>query len=225
MKKYCCIILSVFLLVFLVSCSAHDDEKGADTEYLGEYNTDIKTDKVNGYMSTMGETFGETLDQFIDMSEVIFVGEVVSDGEAYSESIDYTAFGKDESLNFALTKISVKIDEVLYGTINDEVITFVQVGAPGSDEMVKQIKKGDNVVIIGSYDEDKDYYCSVCFENAIFYITENGLYTYSNKADMGKYDGTPLELLKRDIANIIEENNMTPENNLYARSASENEAE
>lgn len=46
MKRIAFILSIIFVFSALISCSAHDDEKGADTEYLGEYNTDIKTDKV-----------------------------------------------------------------------------------------------------------------------------------------------------------------------------------
>ena len=174
-----------------------------------EYNTDIDTNKPNGSLGSWGDTAYIYLDSAVKDSEVIFIGEIISEGEPYTE--DYTWSGGGPTFNYKLTKTDLRVDEVVYtdskknidSDLKGKVITFVQVGKPDSDDVQIKVKNKDKVLVFGNYSEKYGYYCSICGDDTIFYIRENGLYSYSNYPDMGKYDGTPPELLKRDINNII----------------------
>ena len=191
------VVIAIFVLCLLTLFSCAE-------QY--EYNTDIDTNKPNGSFIKAVETYGEKLDDFVKMSDVIIIGEVVTDGVECTDDFyidgDNPAEGSD-FIDVVYTKIDVKIDEVLYGTVKEDTITVVQLGKPGINDAQMKMLKGDSVVLLLSYRSDEEVYCSVGSENCDFYILENGLYSYSNLPDIGKYDGTPPELLKRDINNIL----------------------
>lgn len=212
MKRIAFILSIIFVFSALISCSAKNSEY--------EYNTEINLNKPNGSISQMVDCEIMDVVGLTERADAIIYGKVANNGEAYSEP-----FISGETHEVALTKTKVKVNEVIYGEVPSNEIYYVQIGNPGDDSVTIKLKENEEVVLFVVYNEEHDYYCGISYEQSIFYVTEDGLYTNANVAELGKYDGTPLELLKRDIANIIEENNMTPENNLYARSASENEAE
>lgn len=221
MKRYVCLILAVLFLVAscgdTVSSDPADGEANPKTDTDCPYNPDIKTDKPNGFCLSWPSYYGETMYDFLDMSDVVFVGTVLDSGKDYKDP-----YSTDKT---PLTEYRIKVDEVLYGEIFNKEISFIQLGRPMDDYYEMRIAKDDKILVLANYEEKWTGYRSVCNENGIFYIREDGLYTYSNKPDMGKYDGTPLELLKRDLADLIEEYNMTPENNFYARVEEADEAE
>ena len=213
-----------------------ETEIATDTE--SPYNENPRFDKPNGDYSKSAEIACFDLYQLLDYAEAVIIGEVVSDGEPYSEDFTLPGIGESFDVKASLTKTKIRVDEILYGesVVNagiaanvdgietseaaksaDKIIDFVQLGQPGVDDMVIKVRRGEKIILFAIYDEKYDYYCSVSFENGVFYIREDGLYTNSNRYEFGKYDGTPAELLKRDVAALIKEHNMTPETSFINR--------
>lgn len=190
MKRIAFILSIIFVFSALISCSAQNSEY--------EYNTEIDLNKPNGSISQMVDCEIMDVAGLTERADAIIYGKVANNGEAYSEP-----FISGETHEVALTKTKVKVNEVIYGEVPSNEIYYVQIGNPGDDSVTIKLKENEEVVLFVVYNEEHDYYCGISYEQSIFYVTEDGLYTNANVAELGKYDGTPLELLKRDIANII----------------------
>lgn len=182
------------------------------------YNRNIDTNKETGNFLKYADTYGETLEDFLDFADTVVIGRVVSGPKYRSDTWVYYESGEDvRSVDFPLTEFTIEVDEVLYGTA-PKTITFVQMGEPGSDAYEKQVKMGDTVTVIATQSEE-GYYCSVSCENGVFYHRDNGLYSYSNKPDLCKYDGVKKNVLSSDVKRIVFVNGMRPETNFSQRVA------
>ena len=249
MNKIIVITIFVLCLFALFSCAENDiddivtsptsfNDTGtiAETEITTDtespYNQNPRFDKPNGDYTRMAEIAGYNLYEILDYAEAVILGEVVSDGEPYSEDLTLPGIGESFDVKASLTKTKIRVDEILYGEsvvdagstetagatgTTDKIIDLVQMGKPGVDDMVIKVRRGEKIILFAHYDDEKNYFAAVSFENGIFYIREDGLYTNSNLFEFAKYDGTPTELLKRDIAALIKEHNMTPETSYYNR--------
>lgn len=208
-RRILCLLLLLSLSLLTVSCAAD--------EY--SYNPNPQTDKPQGSFISSATTYGSTLYDFIDFSSVVIVGTVVDVGDTI---VDKFTFEGDVPVDISmpLTPFTIKVEKVLYGdpVYSDEAnktITYVQKGYADDDTVQVKVHKNERIVLIAEYKEEAEYY--ICSEHSTFLLTDDGLYSFSNLPEMAKYDGTPLELLERDIKNLVKEHKMTPENNFTAR--------
>ena len=203
-------LLLLFTLSFLtVSCAAD--------EY--SYNPNPQTDKPQGSFINSASFYGSTLYDFLDFSSVAIVGTVVDVGDTIIDNFTFEGSLPVE-ISMPLTPFTVKVEKVLYGdpVYSDEknkTITYIQNGYADDDTIQIKVHKNERVVLLAEYKEEAKWY--VCGELSTFLLTDKGLYSFSNLPEMAKYDGTPLELLERDIKKLVKEHKMTPENNFTAR--------
>lgn len=220
MKRNSPLYVRLLCMLMLLSVSFTVASCSADPEF--SYNQSPNTDKPQGSFISAATTYGSNLYDFIDLSSVIIVGTVVDVGETINDS--FTFEGDDPvQISMPLTPFTVKVEKVLYGepvysNAENQTVTYIQKGYADDDTVQVKVHKDEKVVLIAEYKENAGYY--VCSENSTFLITDEGLYSFSNLPEMAKYDGTPLELLERDINQLVKEHNMTPENSLIERAKS-----
>lgn len=194
MKKLIIIFVILVAVVGLISSCSENEV----------YNMNPDTSKkVIGSKSLLLDRLPiENTEQLMRFSDLVVIGNVVSEGKLITETIGteevFKAKGAD--INIELTEIDVKIDKILYGKVSSDIIKIVQVGKPNSDIGETKIKKNKKVLLVLSKDNDKEnIYSSVDFENGIFEIIDNKLMSYSDNKNIAKYDNISVDILIKDI--------------------------
>ena len=182
------------------------------------YNRNINLDKKTGDFIKIADMYGSTLYDYIDLCDAIIMGRVISEGIGFNEDWSYDISETEQrTINFSLTKTQVKIDEVLYGTIDSEVINLIQMGKPNVTDMETKVQNGQTVIILLKDHGNGIDYSSTSVENGIFYVEDSKLYTFSPREDLNKYEGCSTKILLTDINRIITFNRLSPENNFSKR--------
>jgi hypothetical protein len=211
------IILTLCALGILFIIGAILNSQYGFTNFL-YYNKNIDLNKKTGYILKQTELYGKTLYDQIDMCDAIIKGEVISEGVGF-EDIWSVPISESEqhTYTYPLTSTKIRIDEVLYGQIDKEIVNFIQIGSPNMDDGEVKVKLGQKVIILLHSHGNGEDYSSVSVENGIFYIEGFILYTFSPLSDLNKYEGCNPQILLTDINRIATFNRLSPENNFFKR--------
>jgi len=217
MRKLFPMIVSLTVLVAAVVSGVMLNNMFGFTNSL-HYNDSPDLNKETGSFIKFASLYGETLDDYIDMSDAIIMGEVISDGVGFEDTWSYDISEKEQRTHtFALTSTEIRVDKILYGSVEEKIVNLVQQGSPGVTDAEAKVKKGQSVVILLKGQGNGKDYASISCENGIFYVENSKLYTLSPLEDFSKYDGCDLQVLLSDMNRIITFNNYSPENNFFKR--------
>ena len=172
---------------------------------------DIKLNSNGLPISSFDELF-----QYVD---VVVEGEVISEGTlAYDCWPLVVGTTREHELNIQekveVTLTQFKVTRVLYGDVDSDTITILQLGPVNTDIGELKIEKGQKLVCFlkktSTLDEKpfENLYGSVSWENGFYDISnENSTRAFSNVNGLCKYDGKPSSEFIKEIESVIKKYN------------------
>lgn len=126
-------------------------------------------------------------------------------GEPVMKAKHQKAFDTNAAQTYEVSKSSVDVEEVLYGSCGKSII-LTQNGAAGSDAGETKVKKGDRMLFILHKDPaGSDMWSSVSWEDGLFLLNDNGkVLSLTDNLSLAKYDERPVGLLKKDVRLALE---------------------
>jgi hypothetical protein len=177
------------------------------------YNLNPDTNKVIGSQHLRDFSYTlpiNSIDDPVGYADLIIIGEVVSDGVVTKEEfpkVEGDDKGETVLSNLppvTVTKTPIKIDKIIYGKADSEIITLIQLG--DQNWGVTKVKKNSKMLLI--LHKGNNQYGSVCWEDSMFKIDDNGkVMSLSNEISIAKYDGTNIALLEKDIIKGLKNKN------------------
>ncbi len=158
-----------------------------------------------------------SMGDIIKTADLIISGEVVGDAKDvmydFSSSISDSEKNKLSDPNaykVALAVSEIKIDDVLYGSEDNEKILLAQIGRAGYDSGETKVKKGDKMIFVLKKADGSDrLYASTVAEEGLFIEKPNGyMYSLSDNKFTSRYDTLKKESLVSDIK--LECNKLVP---------------
>lgn len=210
------LILSVSIISFLVAgflCFKMSTTNSGFTEILdyGINNKPVGQSIIRELIDC--EPIG-SLGEAIKGADLIVEGEVISEGKLALDSWPLVVgTSPDHELNMKdsvkLTMTNFKINRVLYGKVNTDVITIAQFGEPNTNKGEIKIKKGRNMVCFLRESHDsktgkkiENEYASVSWENGFFDVTDK-TYAFSNIKGLSAYDGNSKDEFINTLRKVI----------------------
>lgn len=149
------------------------------------------------------------LESIVKQGGIPIIATVVSDCYVWYEEaspIDKINTGKSEK---AFIASDIKVEEILFGNrsyFEEKTIILAQLGDPenpSSDIGQTKLKKGERIFIFGGGGVSKGVIASGWFEDTIFKIINDKVYTMSNLPELEKLDGTNLEKFKQMVREYL----------------------
>ena len=160
-------------------------------------NPDVSSKVVGSNNGFMTRIMPVILDDVLFNATCVIIGEVVDDGILES-SLQENSGG----ISHTIAKIRV-IDTISGIAPSRDIISYRQIGRPGSDMLQTKVKKGEACVFVLQYFHDLDQYLATSFEESVFYLDENNmLVSMSDQLFCAKYDGINILTLSEDVQEI-----------------------
>ncbi len=201
-------VMSILILAALLF--AWHVISGQTTSRYNE-NPDVSS-KIIGSLDSSGTRFPpKSMEELIDRSEFIVIGTVTTDAINIKRPIrsgtplDQKFEDKfNKTPTYTTAAVQVQVEEVLYGEIDQQEITYSQLGNAKSHSKQTKVKKRDQVVLFLKKSQEDGRYTSIAFEEGVFTILpENKLLSQSPYKFAAKYDEISLDILKEDVASIV----------------------
>lgn len=158
--------------------------------------------------SMMSRIRASSVDDLILNSDLVVRGKVIDPGVTREQQVvfpnaqlqDKAETGSETDLTYKVACYQFQINEIIIGKEESHVISIVQLGEAGNDACETKLKQGDEMILVLNRDETvKSTYSSVSFEDGLFVIKSNKVYSLSDNKTMAKYDLRNVESLESDL--------------------------
>ncbi|MBE7056372.1 MAG: hypothetical protein E7388_02890 [Ruminococcaceae bacterium] len=174
------------------------------------YNTnpDLSSKIVGSNNYAFDRLPANTVDDLVDGSDLIIIGEVIDDGiegtfNIFGDEKKAQAFKEKYGENpyWPTTTVRIKVHKIIAGEIGEkDEIQYLQLGKPNIPDLQTKVKKSQKLVmILRNSDKEGIYYANKA-ERSIFYIDEeNNLTSMADDMICARYDGISIKILEKDL--------------------------
>ena len=159
----------------------------------------------------------ETVDDLLKSTELIIIGEVISDGEEEAFNIYGSGEAAEELANAALkngnnpympsTISKVRVLETIYGDMpENSEIEFFELGSPNILDFQTKVQKGEKLIMLLRPSDTEGMYYASNVEHSMFYLDgEDEITSMSDELICARYDGLSKEILIQDLQEGMED--------------------
>lgn len=144
-------------------------------------------------------------------SDLVIVGEVVSNGVVEHKTIDRSEseIEKDnrlgiKPLGYDVTRTKIKVKEVISGRCKNDEIIISQLGMLNNDDGETKVKKGKTMILLlNKHPNEEILYSSVNLNDGIYEVKDSGkIGVLSDEEDFKKYEDMGKEGFIKEVDNL-----------------------
>lgn len=211
MKRKFRLVVPILSLGLILSITGILWLHGRDMRYNKNPDVSGKVVGSNSMSSILDRERARDVGDLLALSDLVVVGEVVSDGIDHIQALTYPEFFPSKELEekagsptYTLSVSTIRVKQVLVGNSSQETFDLTQMGTAGNDLVGEtKVKRGETYVFFLRENEEEAWagsYSSVACEDGIFQVFGNGtVLSLTDNLHLAIYDDRSMDLLLRDL--------------------------